>query len=274
MYIKLVSIILLLSSFLLISCSDDNPQNQGNDPSQDTYLRVAVAESGNLRFEIWSASGDSLMTGYNKVGFKVFENEVQKTGGYVKFIAKMYHTGANNLHGTPVLPQYDYNPALGMFTGNVIMLMPGDTSSTWYGFYNYNDQLYVDSVIFDVGWNQLARFKIFVDLSAGLSYLLTLISPLEPVRGMNDFKVILHESYDFISFTQLETATMFGRTWQDSLNHYSTGNTNPVYTGEGIYSGRVNFDMAGRWKVSDSIYYNNKWITPMGDPPAFVFFVP
>jgi hypothetical protein len=274
MHTKLITIIASFFAFLLISCSDDGPIVQGNGNNQDTYVRVATAQNGNLKFELWNASGDSMMTGYNKIGFKVFENDIPKNSGYVRFFPKMYHLGGSNMHGTPVQTQYDYNAELGMFTGYIIMLMPGDSTSIWYGFYNYNDQQYVDSVIFDVGWNQLARFKIFVDLSAGLSYLLTLLAPLEPVQGMNDFKVILHESYDFISFSQLETANMYCKVWQDSLNHVSSGNINPSYIEGGIYSGKVLFDMPGRWKVSDSIYYNNKWITPLGDPPAFVFFVP
>jgi hypothetical protein len=160
-----------------------------------------------------------------------------------------------------------------MFTGYIIMLMPSDTSSHWYGFYNYNDQIFIDSLEFDVGYNPLAKFKIFVDLETTLKYLITVLSPLEPARNMNDFKCTLHESMDFISFTQVNTAQMYIRTWLDSLSHTSSGNVNPVYTGDGIYSGQVNFDYPGLWKVRDSIFYNNKWITET-DPPWIVFSVP
>ena len=242
-------------------------------PPTDTYLKVASAESGNLRFEIWSATGDSMMTGYNKVGFKMFENDQPKTSGFVKFNAKMYHTGAIDLHGTPVEPVYNYSSATNMFSGYIIMLMPSDTTGSWYGFYSYNDVLRVDSVTFDVGWNQLQKFKIFVDLSASLSYLITVLEPMNAVRGLNNFKFTLHESANFISFTQVNGAENYTTVWLDSLSHLSTGNVNPTDGGTGIYEGKLNFDNGGIWNVYDSVYYNNKWITPAGNPPSLVFII-
>jgi hypothetical protein len=263
---------ILLFSIVFCSCSNDPITPIGGN-TQDNYLKVAVAESGNLRFEIWNSSGDTLMTGYNKVGFKFFENNQAKTSGFVKFFAKMYHIGATNIHSTPVEPQYNFDPALEMFTGYIIMLMPGDSTSPWYGFYNYNDTQYVDSVLFDAAWNQKDKFKIFVDLSTSLSYLITVLPPLEPGRGYNDFRCILHESFDFIYFTQVNTANMYIRPWLDSLEHTSTGNEDPVYTTGGIYEGRINLDYPGLWQVYDSIYYNNKWITPPGNTPYIAFQV-
>ena len=267
--VKFYTIIICIA-ILFYSCGD-NPITI-NNPS-DAYLKVITAQNGNLRFEVWSASGDSLMSGYNRIGFKVFQNNQPKSDGFVKFTAKMYHTGGSGLHGTPVESSYSYNQPLEMFTGYIIMLMPSDTTSNWYGFYNYNNQLYIDSARFDVGWNQLTKFKIFVDLNTTLKYLITVIEPLNPARNMNNFKCLLHESTDFIYFTQVNTAQMYIKPKLDSLNHISTGNVNPVYTGDGIYSGELNFDYPGLWKVLDSIYYNNKWITQT-DPPWIVFNVP
>jgi hypothetical protein len=266
------SIALVFSVLFFYSCSNDPVTNNNNDPAE-TYQKVITAENGNLKFEVWSSTGDSLMSGYNKVGFKVYEDNQAKTTGFVRFFARMYHYGGGNMHATPVESAYYYNSTLEMFSGYIIMLMPSDTTSTWYGFYNYNDQLYLDSSIFDVGYQPLAKFKIFVDLETSLKYLITVLSPLQPVRNLNDFNCMLHESNDFIDFTQVSTAQMFIRPRLDSLNHESTGNENPVYSGEGIYSGKVNFDYAGLWRVKDSIIYNNKCITQT-DPPFIVFIVP
>lgn len=264
----------LAISALLFSCGNNDPVFPGNGNTQENYVKVATAQDGNLRFEIWNSSGDSLMTGYNKIGFKVFENDIAKTSGFVKFFAKMYHFGATNIHSTPVEPQYNYDSERQMFTGYLIMIMPADSSSPWYGYYNYNDAQYVDSVLFDVAWNQKAKFKIFVDLETSLSYLITVLPPLEPGRGLNDFRCILHESFDFIYFTQVNSANMYIRTWLDSQNRSSTGNVNPVYTSGGIYEGKINLDGPGLWQVYDSIYYNNKLITPPGNTPYIAFQVP
>jgi hypothetical protein len=97
-----------------------------------------------------------------------------------------------------------------------------------------------------------------------------MISPETPVTGNNEFKCLLHESPNFVDFTQVNSANMFLRPWLDSLNHTSDGNVNPVYIGNGIYKGNVNFDYTGGWKVYDSIYYNNRCITQNGTP--YIYF--
>lgn len=256
---------------ILIGCGNQtavNPVNTG-----ETYQKITTVENGNIRFEVWTTNNDTLMTGYNKIGFKVFENNTPKTSGFVKFYAKMFHFTSNEFHATPVEPQYSYNSSLEMFSGYLIMLMPSDTSSRWYGYYNYNNEFSIDSVKFDVGWDWKTKFKIFTDIQAQKSYLITMTSPANPVRGLNDFSCLLHESPDFVDFTQVNTAQMFLTCRLDSLNLTSQGNINPVYTSGGIYTGKVNFDNAGLWKVYDSIYYNNRNITRDGTP-YIVFIVP
>ncbi len=259
----------LFSAFMLMSCGDSSIPILINEPGE-TYQKIISAESGNVMFEVWTTGNDTLMTGYNRIGFKVFENNTEKTSGIVKFYAKMFHFNSTDFHATPVEPQYNFDPALGMFAGYIIMLMPSDTSSRWYGFYNYNDEFSIDSANFDVGWDTKTKFKIFTDIGAQLSYLITITSPVDAVRGLNDFSCLLHESPDFVSFTQVNTAYMFLTAKLDSLNHYSDGNVNPVYLGEGIYKGKVNFDISGGWKVYDSIYYNNRCITQNGTP--YIYF--
>ncbi|HEY3250216.1 MAG TPA: hypothetical protein VGK25_03765, partial [Ignavibacteria bacterium] len=133
--------------------------------------------------------------------------------------------------------------------------------------------LRIDSARFDIKLNEKNKFKIFVDLNTSLSYLITVISPYDVQRGINTFTCMLHESPNFIDFTQVNGAQMYIRTWLDSLQHVSSGNVNPVDNGSGMYEGKINFDYAGLWNVHDSIWYNNKLITER-DPPSIVFIVP
>lgn len=269
---KIISLLFAVIAVIIAGCGE-NSGPLDNTPSDDIYQKITTVESGNLKFEVWTVDNDTLMSGYNKIGFKVFENGNPKTGGFVKFFAKMFHFTSTSYHATPVEPQYNYNSSLGMFTGYLIMLMPSDTSSRWYGYYNYNNEFSIDSVNFDVGWDQNTKFKIFTDLGAQLSYLITMTSLKSPVKGYNDFSCTLHESPDFNYFTQVNTAAMYLTVTLDSLSHTSGGNVNPVYVGNGIYTGRVNFDYSGGWKVYDSIYYNNRCITQNGTPYLY-FSVP
>lgn len=262
-------ILLLIPVIINTGCGNENDMITPPPPGE-TYYKIITAENGNFKFEVWTTNNDTLMTGYNKVGFRVFENGAAKTSGYVKFYAKMFHFTSTDFHATPVEPQYNYNSELGMFTGYIIMLMPSDTTSRWYAYYNYNNEFSVDSAQFDVGWDYKTKFKIFTDLGAELSYLITVVSPVDPIRGLNDFNCLLHESPDFVDFTQVNTAAMYLRPRLDSLNHTSSGNMNPVYSGNGIYWGKVNFDYSGGWKLYDSIYYNNRLITQNGTP--YIYF--
>jgi hypothetical protein len=152
--------------------------------------------------------------------------------------------------------------------------MPSDSTSKWYGFFNFNDEIGVDSINIGVKFNAKTKFQIFVDLSTQLSYLITVLDPINVQRNLNTFRCMLHESFDFIDFNQINDAQMYIKPWINSLNHGSTNNTNPVDNGTGIYEGKVNFDYSGLWNVYDSIYYNNKWITPSGAPPSITFDVP
>lgn len=269
MRLKYLIYFLFFPAIFCTGCGNDNLTDPGST-STETYQKIITAQNGNILFEVWTVENDTLMTGYNKVGFKVFENNIPKTTGFVKFEAKMFHFTSTDFHGTPAEPLYNYNSSLEMFTGYIIMLMPSDSTSRWYGFYNYNDELYVDSTRFDVGWDNKTKFKIFADLGTDLRYLITMTSPQNPVKGFNDFTCLLHESFDFVYFTQVNSAQMHLRVRLDSLNHTSTGNENPVYTGSGLYKGKVNFDYSGGWKVYDSIYYNNRLITQDGTP--YIYF--
>lgn len=263
-------ILLLLTSVLLLisACSNDSPVKVNEDPVNTDYVKVVTAESGGLKFEIWSSTAQKLRYAYNKVGFRVYENNVAKESGYVKFFPKMYHWLNSPMHSTPVKAQYNYDNALQMFTGYIVFSMVSDTSSLWYGFYNYNDQLYLDSAFFTVEQYTPGQIKAFSDYTAGAGYFLTLVKPYTPQRGFNTFQVMLHRTFDYINFEQEDNAQMIIMPWMESMLHGSTNNVNPTYKSEGIYEGTVNLTMPGEWTVSDTVYLENRRITrPI--PPKF-----
>jgi hypothetical protein len=174
------------------------------------------------------------------------------------------------MHSSPVKAQFDYDNSLQMFTGYVIFTMPTDTSSSWYGFYNYNNQLRVDSVMFNVAQYTTGQIKVFTDSQAGKTYLISLLKPNAPLQGMNAFQCMLHRTDDDINYEQVDDAQMFIMPWMDAMGHGSTNNVHPHPIGGGIYEGNVNFNMPGEWSVYDTVYYGNIKITP-NTPPKFIF---
>lgn len=261
-------LVLILAFFY--SCSSDNPAGNNGDPPNSEYAKILTAESGNLKFEVWSSTANYLRYGYNKVGFKVFENNQEKNTGFVKYFPKMYHWTNSPWHTTPVKSQFQYDASKGFFTGYVIYLMVTDSSSFWYGFYNYNNQLNVDSVMFNVAQYNDAQVRAFTDFQAGLGYFITLVKPYYPRQGLNTFQCMLHKTADYVYFDQVNDAQMYIMPWMDAMGHGSTNNVHPVHIGDGIYEGTVNFNMSGSWSVYDTVYYQNRKITP-NTPPKFSF---
>jgi hypothetical protein len=88
-------------------------------------------------------------------------------------------------------------------------------------------------------------------------YYLTLITPKDPKVGLNDFKVILHQTTDNTVYYEVNDAQMFIRPWMPSHGHGSSSNINPVFTTHGKYEGKANLTMSGQWYVYDSIVINN-----------------
>lgn len=266
-------IIIILAFFAAAcfwSCSNDNPVTKNEEPTSNNYVKVVTAESGSLKFETWSATASSLRDGYNKIGFKVFENNQEKNSGFVKFFPKMYHWQSSPMHSTPIKAQYNYDNSSQLFTGYVVYTMHTDSSSFWYGFYNYNNQLQLDSAMFNVDYYPEAQVKGFSDFVAGVGYLITLVKPYSPQQGSNTFQCMLHRTIDYIYFEQIDDAHMYIMPWMGAMGHGSSGNIHPAYTSEGIYEGTVNFNMPGEWTVYDTVYYQNRKITP-NIPPKFTF---
>lgn len=269
---KLIYYSIFLLAIILYSCKSDSPVS--NDPPVNSvYTKIFTKDTNNIRFEIWSASASNLVYGYNDIGFKVFINNVEQKSGFVKFPIKMYHFFPNSpYHASPISNNFPYNNEKSVFAGYVIFTMVPDTQSAWYGFFNYNDQNLIDSVYFPVVSSSVNKVLAFADNIGGYTYLSTLVSPLYPRQGLNDFKCLLHRTTDDKNYEQIDAAQMYIFPWMPQMGHGSSGNENPVFIGGGIYQGKVNFNMPGTWTVADSIYYENRFITPVPSP-KFTFDV-
>ena len=263
----------IICTMFFYSCSNNPVTPENNQPSN--YEKIFTTGTGSNRFEIYSATSNNLRSGYNDVGFKVFQNNQEMQSGYVKFSAHMWHNQPNNsTHQTPVSPQFNFNDAKQLFTGYMSFIMISDSLSHWFGFFNYNDVMHIDSIPFTVLSNPASQIRGFIDNQLQTSFYITLVSPMSPMQGLNDFKCLLHKSQDDIIFTEVDSAQMAIFPWMHLMGHGSSNNENPVYIGNGIYSGKVNFNMSGEWYVYDTITYQGRVITPINDPPKFIIQAP
>jgi hypothetical protein len=268
---KIFYSIIFAGLVVLCSCKSDSPLTPEN--SNSDYYKLYTIEESNVKFELYSSTANTLKTGYNDLGFKVFINSTEKTNGFVKFFPKMYHFVGSFMHSSPVSPSFLYDQSKSMFMGYTSFFMISDSNSHWYGFFNYNDVSRIDSVAITVDTSSRSQIRYFVDYIGGDSYYLTLVSPYYPKQGPNVFKCLLHLSNDDINYTQIDNAQMFIRPWMEAMGHGSSNNVNPVYKGGGIYEGSANFNMSGIWDLYDSVKVNNVFITP-APPPRFTFDIP
>ena len=266
---KYIIPLLLLFGLFFYSCNND-PISTINEIIPSGYSKINTIESGGTKFELWSASGNGMFFGYNDIGFKVFINGVEKTNGFVKFKPNMYHGGGGPGHSSPVSNSFLYDNNKGLFTGYACFIMISDSSSFWYGSYNYNDASQIDSVLFYVNILPANQMKIWDDIYGGYTYVLTLINPLSVVLGSNNFNCILHKTQDDKNYSEVDSAEMMIRPWMESHGHGSSNNTNPVWKGNGRYEGKAIFTMPGIWSVYDSIKINGVFITRT--PPPFFSF--
>jgi YtkA-like len=255
---------LVLGVLIFYSCKSDNPVTPA---SSGNYNKIYTTESGNTKFELWSATSSSLASGYNDIGFKVYISGQKMTSGFVKFFPKMYHHFSGSpWHSTPCSPVYNYNSGKDLFEGYASFIMWTDTSNDWFGWFNYNDVNNIDSAVFPVQYNSQGQMKQFVDNTTETSVLMTLVSPLNARQGLNDFQLLVHRTDNDVTYWEADSLEMYIRTWMNSHGHGSSDNVNPLGLGSGMYKGKVNFSMPGEWWVYDSIKYNNTFITPANTP--------
>lgn len=260
-------LIILFSGLLFFSCKGEDTVAPVEPVTE--YTKVLTVDSANYKFELYSATGSSLLVGYNELGIKVFENNVEKTDGFVRYIPSMFHTGDQE-HKTPHKEFFYYDQQKKMFTGYACYIMISDPTSFWISDYSYNDAFTLKRKFFDVYPNPASQMRFWLDLNTNYLYLMILINPADPKTGLNNFKCILHRSFENSVYAEVDSAKMFIRPWMPSHGHGSSSNVNPVLLQNGIYEGKANFTMAGTWYVYDSISVNNQIITP--NPPVYFVF--
>lgn len=264
-------IVILLTGILFAGCNSESPVNTGGNTNSN-YIKINTIEQGTTKFEVYSASGTALYYGYNDIGFKVFISGIEKKSGTVYFQPKMFHFIGSPWHSSPVSSSFNFDSDKQIFTGYTCFTMVSDSSGSWYGFYNYNNETSIDSVKFNVGVNTTNQVRAWDDMIGGHTYVLTLIEPMNAKVGLNNLTYILHQTNNDKIYTEVNGAEIFIRTWMPSHGHGSSNNVNPLSTGSGRYSGKANFSMSGGWEVYDSIAYNGGTITKTPGP-KFLFDV-
>lgn len=260
-------LLLIFCTIVFVSCNKENPTAPVNPVN--SYSKVLTVDSAIYKIEMYNNNSSILYVGYNEIGFKVFVDGIEKKTGFLKYTPIMFHTVGHG-HSTPVQNSFLYDDSKGMFTGYVCYSMLSDSLfAFWFADFNYNDEFLIKKKQFNVVQGIGNQMSIWLDGNTNILYYLTLISPKDPKVGLNDFKIILHQTTDNTIYTEVSNAQMFIRPWMPSHGHSSSSNINPAFTSYGKYEGKANLTMPGQWYVYDSIVVNNQTVS---SPSLYLVF--
>jgi hypothetical protein len=268
---KYIKVIIILFCLIIISCND-NPVviQQSNTP---VYNKIFSLSNDTVKYELWSATGTQLYYGYNDLGIKVFLNGVEQKTGTVKFEPRMTHFIGTYAHGTPAKQSFYYNSQKGFFTGYASFIMVSDTFSIWLADFSIDKRYRIKDSIFNVVPNSSHKIIAWPNIPDEYIYYISLIAPFDPVKGLNDFSVVMSRAHNDSNFTEVDSAQIFIRTLIEATGQTSNNNVNPVWIGEGKYKGVINMPNTGTWSVFDSVIYQGILKTNVPSP-KFTFTIP
>lgn len=257
--------------FLAISCKKKN-----TIPEETVLTSTPIAPTDNMlklgETYIMGASAKaciyskkSLETGYNEIYVSLFDSlDGSKLSNGHFDITPMMDMGTMQ-HSSPVENTEDTVTINGYFRSAVVFSMAG-TSAQWFlnlSFHNHKNQKYGTGKLgVNVVASSPAKFKSTVlALDSNYSVFISLIKPINPQVGINDFELVLHRKINAMLYVPIDNYTFEIEPVMPSMGHGSPNNVNPTNTGLGHFSGKVNFTMSGLWNVKLKLYKNGNLLS-------------
>jgi len=257
----ILMLITFSSSIVFNSCSDDSVTapvviTPVPEPDMSSYFKIDSGYVTGANAYMVFYADDSLRTGYNPLYFVLHDSV---TG---KLITDAHITIAplNHGHASPV-ENPDENAPDGIFKGAMVFTESfTDASLHWHLTFMVHNHQSAGEPEGEVEFSTPVIlpnpnfFKSIVMPDSTALYLSN-ISPDTPVAGMNDFEFL-------ISKNEPELYPPDG-TYTIQMNpvflpdgHTTTGNVTPVGNTNGHYTGKINFDQSGSWRVNLTISKN------------------
>lgn len=244
-----ISIIPLL--FIFSSCKKDKNNESPAPKAEKSLVGSAAAVGSGTKVEIYTDQQD-IMTGYNKVYFKVLDsasnNEI--TNATVTFTPMM--DMGTMMHSAPMYQAGNY--ANGYYQGAVVFVMPS-TAGTWMLNVKimHNNKMGIASIPVTVSAPAEANLMSFESENDSSDIFITLIEPTSPQVGMNDIKLGIYKRVSMMDWQEVNNYSVGIEPWMPTMGHGSPNNVNPTSMGDGFYMGKVNFTMTGLWEIKLTI---------------------
>jgi hypothetical protein len=239
-----ILIIVLIIGVTLFGCSNSTSEpDPVIDPLTD-MIKIGESTQDDTKIEVYSVNTPAV--GYNKLFIKMINttNNETVTNGTIQIIPIM--DMGTMKHSAPfenAIASTDYE---GIFEGAVNFIMSGMWEITIQFQNDDNDKEGEFNIEFEVNPSSMVKSALGPD---SLKYFISLVEPVKPQVGLNNFEITLHCRENMMFFPAIEDFDIQMEPSMPSMGHGSPNNVNPVHELMGHYVGEVNFTMTGDWLV-------------------------
>lgn len=253
----------LLSTVVLVSCKkegctdptalnyDENAKKDNNSCTYDNpllepvttteYLTLDTAYTSQNEMVILYAD-DSLTAGYTNLYAKVMDSNGDVMSNATVTFNPMMDMGMMQ-HSAPII-QPSYSASTETYDGVVVFQM-SSMGGTWTVDVNVNS----NPAAFTVNIAEPSTKEVGVYTGDdGVNYIVSLVRPVTWVTGSQDLNIMIHKKETMMNFPAVTDLDVTFTPEMMSMGHGSAGNIDPVHISDGLYSGTVNFNMAGDWR--------------------------
>ncbi len=248
MFLKFI-LSLLPVVLLLAGCDNGNDSNDPFDPTADLTMINEAYASGTL---IKVYADKQAEVGYNRYYVTLSDSLSGKSIDRALVVFKPMMDMGTMKHAAPVENPQGMQAEEGLFRGAVTYIMAGMWSMK-VEFDDQNGRSGAVSFMSDVAATQHVKK---VTGSDSLSYFITLVEPMAPKVGMNDFSICVNYKQNMMSFPEVTDVGVEIEPTMPSMGHGSPNNENPQHSGGAHYKGKVNFTMSGDWQVAVTLKRN------------------
>ncbi|MCB0723506.1 MAG: hypothetical protein KDC73_02300 [Ignavibacteriae bacterium] len=259
-------VLLLFTAITLFTgCSDDTNPTAPQGPNTSSYVYLGEQYAIGGRAKVMLYSGDSLFTGYNRIYLVLYDSLTNDLieDAHIEFEPVDHGSGA------PV-ENPDQNAVNGVFSGAVVFTEAQTTDDLRHWHFHIHVHNH-EAPGEPEGEAEFEGFhikdtpeKMFVySPDTTTSYVFALIDPQSPVQGSNNFEILVsqkvgveYQAFPWFTFTNIKVQEI-------GSGVLSTGNSDPITTGNGRYAGTINLPSSGTWNVK--MDFSHSGVTNSGD---------
>jgi hypothetical protein len=255
-----VMAVFAMALVLLPACKkEDNSPAAG-----EKKVLISRTDSDNGLFTVSLLADDTLFAGYNRLYFDVTDKSSGDRPDIADIVLYPRMHMVSMIHAAPVENPDNNSDSNGYFEGAVTFVMPDNPDEHWSLGATVSSGGKTDSLSFSIPVvRSLSESRIVNVISPlnGKTYFFALLQPASPGVGMNDLEFGAWYRQDMMHFPAANDLTLSFVPEMPSMGHSSPNNVNPVYQGDGHYTGKVNFTMTGWWRINLTVEQNTQMLS-------------